>query len=1377
MSKLFCPVTLGRYCGLSLSIIIVLFALTVSLFRGLLPQLAGVRLQLIDYIETQYQVKVHVEELSSQWEGYGPAFTIKNFTLPIQQHIPFALKVNSVQVQLDFWQSLTHFAPEIEMVSFDGVSIELDLDKVKSIQNQASQSQDTDLEFIYALLLEQLTYFELTDTKLQLIGHNQNYSPIYINDLKWYNKDRRHNGQGKIYLDDTASESEQLQLIIDIYGSGYHPDSLQGELYLAAKALDIGEWFARKVDIDASNSDDFNREQLLKGGLNAEAWIEFTSQSIESGLVKFHPSDLSWMLAGVPQKLAMTNGAISFTPNVDGWLLKSHQLEFETDQQPWPELTIAAKQHQEQLSLYISQLDVESLQPLLALVPDLELSSAQQWQQLNPQGGINNIKVQLHAGELTQASAQLTQLTWNQLADIPGISPLDIDFLMQGDTAAIKVHSELIRLDFGKHFQQPLVFEFEPFQLEYLVTEQRLNLPSFKANNDDIAIDSSIRLDLAPQAELALAANMQIFDVSRAHLYFPLQAMSDNLVEYLTSGLIAGEILDANIVWRGALTDYPYADVSGIFQAGFSLAQAQFEFQPDWPTVTSLNLNALFENDSMRLKINQGKLLNVTVDGATVEIEKLGHESLLEVDGAIEVQSGDATDVMLASPLADTVGQTLQVVQIQDQVKTVIDLDIPLYDEPQGEPSAQRIAGSVYLQNTPIFITKPGILLDDMNGEVNFVNEVVTGKNITASLFQQPVLLNFNTEEIRQDYGLDIELGGRWQLDKLATHFPTPLDNYYTGEIEWNGMMTLIFDPNGYRIQAQLKSDLLGTELQLPPPFAKDATEIRGLSAELIGDHKQLSFGVRLSDKMEFWSQFQPNSNVQLAHYDLILGRLFRPGDMLIKQLGNIHIELDQIDFISWMPLIKKFVSSASRERESQDGHDMANVHSSFFPSLKGIVANIANANLMGQQLTKLAIQAQPTEQTWRVSAISDQFVGDVDFYPDWATQGVKVVAQHLYLAPDSDSSPSTYSSSEQQVFDSLPPLAVDVNDFSFYGRPLGHLVLQGEPKQDSYLIQRLSLRIPGSQLIGQGRWSLREEESTTEVNFTITADKFNHLADRLAVNPGIMESPLKLDAELNWTGAPYTFDTSSLNGRVIFELGKGYLSEVSDKGARIFSLFSLESILRKLSLDFSDVFGKGLYFSSFTGSLNINNGVVNTTDTEMDGVAGMMNVRGYTDLTLKSLNYDIRFVPQLASSVPAVVLLSTGGVAFGLGALALTKVLEPVIEVITEIRFRLTGTMEQPLLEEVSRKSKEIEIPESIQGDDIELNLKTEPTESPLSPVPEANQQEQLPEPLVPISDIGSTQDPADNIDKELSNAGQSTAVSKFSRCSTEPQLYRFAA
>jgi hypothetical protein len=52
--------------------------------------------------------------------------------------------------------------------------------------------------------------------------------------------------------------------------------------------------------------------------------------------------------------------------------------------------------------------------------------------------------------------------------------------------------------------------------------------------------------------------------------------------------------------------------------------------------------------------------------------------------------------------------------------------------------------------------------------------------------------------------------------------------------------------------------------------------------------------------------------------------------------------------------------------------------------------------------------------------------------------------------------------------------------------------------------------------------------------------------------------------------------------------------------------------------------------------------------------------------------------------------------------------VLEPVIEVISEIRFRVTGTMDNPQLEELERKSKEIEIPKAILPQADETSVET---------------------------------------------------------------------
>ena len=1389
MSPKFCPRKFSRGCWQVLAIILVLFALVVSLFRGLLPQLDQVRTELANYIKSEYQVQVNVGELTAEWQTFGPALTVKQLVLPPQENLPFTLVVDNVHVKLDFWQSVITLSPQIETVIFDGVQVALDIDKLNQTDptvDQVTPSSPVDTDWLYKLLLEQLDHFSIRDGSLQLLSENHEYRPIYVKDLRWKNSKLRHQGQGKLYLDSAASDVELLSLQLDIKGSGHEPDSLHGEVYLAARSLDLGEWASRQAAPFDSSS-----KLALEGVVNLEAWLDIGKRSITSAQVDFAPSWLEWHLSEQKQHFEIKGGRFAWSPTQNGWRLNSQDLAFETNQQAWPELKFAAEKRDKVLVTTLNQLDTSTLLPLLPLIPGVDLAGLKTWQSLDPKGQLNTIKFSIDDQNGPALSLDVEQLSWQADGDIPASTPLDIELGWETDALYLSLPKQKYQLDFGTAFRVPLAFDGEAFDVKYDVKSQALILPRLVLDNPDISIDASMRLGLDESTHLALLADVKLHDVSRAANYFPLHGMSTDLVEYLETGLKAGNTQDAKVLWHGALANYPYQDHSGIFQADFTIQEAEFEFQPDWPAVTSLNLAALFENARMDLLINQGKLLDVTVDGASVVIPELGDRSLLLVKADLVTQGEAATRVLNQSSLADSVGSTLDVVQIKGEVGANLDLSIPLYD---GE--SELIRGLVNFDRTPVYITEPGVALNEVTGQVSFVNDVVTGENIQAKLFQQPVSLTFDTETMGRNYGLNLELDGAWKLAELPDYLDNPLKDVYSGELNWNGGMTLIFDPIGYRIQAQVSSELVGVGLDLPNTFAKGKDEARKLTAELIGDNKQSSLGIKLGKQMEFWGGFDQTSGNKLAHFDLLLGRLFRPGDQLKKSKGHLQLAIDQTEFTPWLPIITRFTHP--EQDESHDVVSAAEDSANFFPPLISIDGKISRLDLMGQALTDLTMKAEPVEHVWRFEVESDELDGRVDFYPDWSTQGLKLVASKFHMAPKVKK-PENAQFKSDTVLQNLPPLAIDVDDFSFYGMPLGHLVLQGTPEGNNYLIQTVSLTTPDVTLTGKGAWKKDANENITEFSVKLDATKFDDISAILGMDPGLKNAPVAINAKVLWQGAPYEFSLDSLNGLVDFKLGKGHLSEVSDKGARIFSLFSLDSLLRKLSLDFSDVFGKGLYFNSFNGTLNIDDGVIKTRDTEMDAVAGNMKVRGYTNLMTESLNYDISFVPQLASSVPTVVLLTTGGWTFGLGAFALTKVLEPVIEVITELRFRLTGTMSDPKIEELERKSKEIEIPESAlpkvdkvptaqtnkSGEATKAATLVEPaqvvvddnSEQRVKSAEPQNQDETGSGVEIPESNIQAMPVFKDKSKEDVKDADQPITMSKQSRRIGEPRIYRIAA
>lgn len=1389
--------TINRICWQILAITLVLFALAVSLIRGLLPHVPEVRTELVNYLYSEYKLQVEVETLSAEWQAFGPALSIKNLTLPPQESLPITVISQNVHIKIDFWQSLFTLSPQVETVVFDGVSVALNLDQLSANDELDSNQPQANMDWLYHLLLEQLAHFSITDASLQLISSEHDYRPIFIDNLEWQNSQNRHRAQGLIHVDQLESNNEQLTLRIDLSGDGYQPESVSGQLYVSAESLDLGEWASRQHNTQQATD---NIE--FQGVINLDAWMTFANRKLRDGVLVFKPSWLQWQDNDSVQKFAIDSGVLQWTPEQGGWKIHSDNLALSTNEQAWPQVTLALGAQKGQLFGYINQIMPALLTPLLPLIPNLGLEQVNSWQQLNPQGTIGPIRLYKHAQQSLIATADIEQLQWQPFGAIPGLNPIDLQLTWADNQLDFSLPQQAYQFDFGDSFSQPLALRGESIKGRLDLAKQRLMVANISLSNADIALQAGVNLDLSDNQHLALAANMSIFDVAHAGRYFPLMAMSPQLVDYLNGGLQAGKIEHAQVVWHGELRGYPYQDSSGVFQAGFTLQDGRYQFQPDWPAVTDLTLSALFENALMDLHIEKGMLGNVVVDGARVSIPQLGKESLLKVEADISADGQAATQVINQSPLKDSVGTTLNVVQIKQPIGINLDLAIPLYHGGQ-----QLIKGQVNLNNNPVFIASPGLDLQQVTGQVSFVNQFIEAKNIKAQLFKQPLNFNVTTSKQNDNLALNIDMDGRWNLDALSSQLQNPMTGLYRGELDWQGAMTMVFDPSGYSLQVSLSSDLLGTELDLPTPYAKSALEPKLLRADLVGDNKQSSLSIKLGNDVEFWGGFNAEYGDNLVFYDVMVGRHFKLGDKLRKQYGHLHLDLPKVELAQWLPLIKRFsaaaepqvIASSVRDRiltdtelQTTNNTALATANQAsapaVFPPLVGIHANVAQLNVLGQSFDQLQFDAEPTEYVWRFDAISEQFDGRIDFYSNWREQGIKVAAKKLHLSPTSQvQSPSSQAAianesvdaiSKTSILDQIPTLAIDVDDFSVYDLSLGHLVLQGLPTEQGYQFQTLSLTKPTLSLQANGLWSLNEGVDSTEFDVTLRADNFDDLSTTLGINPGLKDAPLDLSGQVSWQAAPYHFSLDTLNGQIKFDLGKGHLSEISDKGARVFSLFSLDSLLRKLSLDFSDVFGQGLYFNTFAGNLTIDHGVVKTTDTEMDAIAGNMKVRGYTDLTTQSLNYDIRFVPQLASSVPTVVLLSTSAWTLGLGAFALTKVLEPVIEVISEIRFRVTGTMDNPQLEELERKSKEIEIPKAILpqpdesgidgAENMPAKMKDAEQHSPASeaqPTVEASTVD-APTPITNVVTLQGAQ-----------YANQLITMPEQPRRSSQPRVYRLAA
>jgi len=273
-----------------------------------------------------------------------------------------------------------------------------------------------------------------------------------------------------------------------------------------------------------------------------------------------------------------------------------------------------------------------------------------------------------------------------------------------------------------------------------------------------------------------------------------------------------------------------------------------------------------------------------------------------------------------------------------------------------------------------------------------------------------------------------------------------------------------------------------------------------------------------------------------------------------------------------------------------------------------------------------------------------------------------------------------------------LPPIYFYCQSCGVHGIDLGEITLDIAKEGNGLAIRQLLVKSDETNVTATGYWKHVGGEIQSALNGTLTSPDVGQMLKEYGVESGIKDSSANVAFDITWPNAPMDFGFEQLNGNVEWSLSDGYLTELSDKGSRIFTLFSLNSLVRKLSLDFRDVFAKGFFYDDMGGTLSIVDGKAYTDDTEIDGGAGEIEIKGFTDLNTGGLNYNVSFAPNVTGNLPFLVyFLATPPTA--LAALAIDQVLTSA-KVISNVNYRVTGTIKDPKFDEVERNSKDISLP-----------------------------------------------------------------------------------
>ena len=159
-------------------------------------------------------------------------------------------------------------------------------------------------------------------------------------------------------------------------------------------------------------------------------------------------------------------------------------------------------------------------------------------------------------------------------------------------------------------------------------------------------------------------------------------------------------------------------------------------------------------------------------------------------------------------------------------------------------------------------------------------------------------------------------------------------------------------------------------------------------------------------------------------------------------------------------------------------------------------------------------------------------------------------------------------------------------------------------------------------------------------------------------------------------------------------DIGKGRFIDINPSTGRLFGLLSLQTLPRRLSLDFSDLFGKGLAFDNIEGRFDLENGDAYTNNLAMTGPSVNINISGRTGLVQQDYDQIATVTPKVTDSLPVASALF-GPIGIGVGAVIflaseIFQSLPGKIDTLLRKQYTITGAWNDPQVTKIKLKEEE---------------------------------------------------------------------------------------
>lgn len=1244
--------------GLALLGIVGFSGVVIVLRYWILPEIGAYREDIAAAVSKAAGQRVTIGAIAANWHGIRPHLSLRQVVVFDTQGQP-ALALDQVENTLSWWSLL---AGEVRLHRLEIKSPKLlvrrEPDGLIYVSGIVVNRGDTRGGFAEWLLHQEQVVVSHGEIEWQ--DNLRQAPPLRLEDVGLQIENWGSHHRFGLVATPPPQLASRLDVRGDLHGSVLdRADDWRGTLYSNLGYTDITAWRAW-VDFPY---------RLRQGTGGLQAWAELKHGQLQALTADLRLENVRTQLAkSLPElDLAHLSGRLAWRKLDRGFEIQAKRVSVDGSERiRFPAASglvryeAADAKHEEHGEVQVEGVKIE---PLVALTDHLPLAPRQRQvlQDISPRGQLKKLSLSwdgsIESPTSYQAKGEIVGVGMNPYGTLPGFA--NVSGVIEADTKGGNVALA------GRHavFEMPLVFRhplaFDDLEAiaNWRVRDGRVALSIGKVafSNADIAgsVSGSYQSEPGAPGAIDLSGSLNRANGRAAYIYFP-RVVGDDTYDWLKNALVSGSASEVKLRIKGDLKHFPFPDgKEGVFRVTAKGQGVTLDYAPDWPRIENASATLDFQGQRMEIESWGGTISGVRVNKLRASIPDLmHHEELLVIDGEAQGATRDVLGFVARSPVAERIGHFTDRSEAQGDGRLALRIRMPL-----RKVDATQVTGNYQFLNNTLQLSPDLPAVEQATGKIDFTENAITVPRITARVLGGPASLNVAT---LPDHSIRVAASGQFSGQALAAAYPNPLTRGLKGTSAWSlgvgmrkGLANVTFATN-----------LQGMASSLPAPFGKAATESLPVKVER-----------RMIDAKR--------DSISVAVGNVATANLLREadGDAMHVRQGTVRFggtapapshdgvwldgALPYFNLDAWRAL---FVAS--------DSETMA-------VPLAGLHFKADVFDFLGRRFNDLSVNAWSQGNLWQATIDAGELAGDASWRGD---QGGKVTARLKRLtvpeaAPDQGVAPAGGKDLD------LPALDVVVEDLQVKKLKLGRLELQAAKQEANWNIEQLKLSNPESVFLASGTWQSWLAQPSTKLDVDLEIKDLSRFLARMGYPDRIKRGTSKLKGNLSWRGGPAAFNLASLSGNLQLEAHSGQFLKVDPGVGKLLGLLSLQSLPRRLTLDFRDVFSEGFAFDNIAGSMTINNGLLASNDFIMQGPAAVVNMAGVTDLVKETQSLRIKVVPGVGEGV-AVAGAFLGGPVVGVTAYILQKLLKDPVGQMISYEYLVTGTWDNPEAKKLNQQT-----------------------------------------------------------------------------------------